>query len=425
YPGAAASPEGRSHRMTAQEFVRQRDGMTQRDLGLLAPADALKPEVEGDLNVLNLLKVALRNEIEATEIAARWLVTTDDVDVKLALARQVGDEAKHYRMIAERLRALGFAATSFDPLAKGYGPLFQYLDTLKTTVERVAAGQFTREAIAVVKNRQFIEFCDHAGDRETAAMYRDVIEPDERYHHELGRTLLLRLATTAEAQAAATRAARRTLELADERLCGFLFDGAGFRGNADDYYDPRNSCLNDVLDRRLGIPITLSVLVMEVGRRVGLEIQGIGLPGHFCVGARVGDELLVLDPFGGGRRLGRDEAEAIVSRVVGRPVELTDTHFVPATKAQIVVRMLRNLQGIYARREDWAKALAVIDRLLVVEADAPLHDRERRTALVKLGDLHRGASEWERYLPRYPTARDAAACKERLRRVRQTLAEKN
>jgi uncharacterized ferritin-like protein (DUF455 family) len=202
--------------MTAQEFVRQLDGDNQRRLSLLAPADTLKPEVEGDLNVLNLLKVALRNEIEATEIAARWLVTTDDLDVKLALARQVGDEAKHYRMIADRLRALGFDAKSFDPLAKGYGPLFQYLDTLTTTVERVAAGQFTREAIAVVKNRQFIEFCEHARDRETAAMYRDVIEPDERYHHELGRTLLLRLATTQEAQEAAMRAARKTLELADE-----------------------------------------------------------------------------------------------------------------------------------------------------------------------------------------------------------------
>jgi len=202
--------------MTAQEFVAQLDGENRQRLSRLAPDDTLKPEVEGDLTVLNLLKVALRNEIEATEIAARWLVTTDDVDVKLALARQVGDEAKHYRMIAERLRALGFDAKSFDPLAKGYGPLFQYLDTLTTTVERVAAGQFTREAIAVVKNRQFIEFCEHAADRDTAAMYRDVIEPDERYHHELGRTLLLRLATTPEAQATATRAARRTLELADE-----------------------------------------------------------------------------------------------------------------------------------------------------------------------------------------------------------------
>jgi len=202
--------------MTAEEFVAQLDGENQRRLKGLAPDATLKPEVEGDLTVLNLLKVALKNEIEATEIAARWLVTTGEVDVKLAFARQVGDEAKHYRMIADRLRTLGFDAKSFDPLAKGYGPLFNYLDTLQSTVERVAAGQFTREAIAVVKNRQFIEFCEHAGDRETAAMYRDVIEPDERYHHELGRMLLLRLATTPETQAAAAAAARKTLELADE-----------------------------------------------------------------------------------------------------------------------------------------------------------------------------------------------------------------
>ena len=202
--------------MTAEEFVRRLDDENQELLSRLAPDDTLKPEVKGDLTVLNLLKVALKNEVEATEIAARWLVTTEDVDVKLAFARQVGDEAKHYRLIAERLRGLGFAPTTFNPLAKGYGPLFQYLDTLEATVERVAAGQFTREAIAVVKNRQFIEFCERAGDRETAAMYRDVIEPDERYHHELGRRLLLRLATTPETQAAASAAARRTLDLADE-----------------------------------------------------------------------------------------------------------------------------------------------------------------------------------------------------------------
>ena len=169
--------------MTAEQFVAELDAQNQSLLSRLAPDDTLRPEVEGDLNVPNLLRVALRNELEATEIAARWLVTTDAVDVKLALARQVGDEAKHYRMIAERLRALGGDARSFDPLAKGGGPLFQYLDKLTSTVERVAAGQFTREAIAVVKNRQFIGFCEAAGDAETAALYRDVIEPDERYHH--------------------------------------------------------------------------------------------------------------------------------------------------------------------------------------------------------------------------------------------------
>jgi hypothetical protein len=202
--------------MTAEEFVRELDARNQAVLARLAPDATLVPEVSGDLTVPNLLKVALKNEIEATEIAARWLVTTDDVDVKMAFARQAGDEAKHYRMIADRLRELGIDTRGLNPLGKGYGPLFQYLDTLTTTVERVAAGQFTREAIAVVKNRQFIEFCDRAGDRVTATLYRDVIEPDERFHHELGRALLLRTATTTEAQDAARAAAARTLALAEE-----------------------------------------------------------------------------------------------------------------------------------------------------------------------------------------------------------------
>jgi uncharacterized ferritin-like protein (DUF455 family) len=202
--------------VTSEEFVRELEEGNQAILKRLAPDDTLKPEVEGDLTVLNLLKVALRNEIEATEIAARWQVTTNDIDVKMAFARQAGDEAKHYRMIVDRLREMGFDAAGFNPVAKGYGPLFQYLDTLKTTVERVAAGQFTREAIAVVKNRQFIEFCDRAGDKVTATLYRDVIEPDEHFHHLLGRSLLLRFATTLDDQEAARRAAARTMSLAEE-----------------------------------------------------------------------------------------------------------------------------------------------------------------------------------------------------------------
>ena len=202
--------------MDARSFVEALDARNRAMLERLAPESTLKPEVEGDLTVVNLLKVALKNEIEATETAARWLATTGELDVKLALARQVGDEAKHYRLIAERLGALGCDARGFDPLAKGYGPLFLYLDGLRTTVERVAAGQFTREAIAIVKNRQFIEFCESSGDEVTARLYRDTIEPDERHHHELGRRLLLRYATTAEAQEAAARAAARTLELAEE-----------------------------------------------------------------------------------------------------------------------------------------------------------------------------------------------------------------
>lgn len=202
--------------MTAAEFVAELDEANQTVLRRLEPDATLTPEVSGALNVTNLLKVALKNEIEATEIAARWLVATTDVEVKMAFARQAGDEAKHYRMIADRLGELGVDARTFDPLAQGFGPLFKYLDSLETTVERVAAGQFTREAIAVVKNRQFIEFCERAGDRMTATLYREIIEPDERFHHQLGRSLLLKLAATPETQETARRAAGRTLALAEE-----------------------------------------------------------------------------------------------------------------------------------------------------------------------------------------------------------------
>jgi len=202
--------------VTSEEFVAALDAENQARLRALEPDATLTPEVKGPLNVPNLLKVALRNEAEATLIAARWLVTSSDLKLMLSLARQAADEAKHYELVAARLTQLGFDADTFSPLAGGVGPLTTYLETLTADVERVAAGQFTREAIAIVKNRQFIEFCERVGDKETVALYRDVIEPDERHHHELGRRTLLRLATTPEAQAAAQRAARRTLELADE-----------------------------------------------------------------------------------------------------------------------------------------------------------------------------------------------------------------
>ncbi|HXH84634.1 MAG TPA: transglutaminase-like domain-containing protein, partial [Candidatus Tectomicrobia bacterium] len=183
-----------------------------------------------------------------------------------------------------------------------------------------------------------------------------------------------------------------------DRLRRFLFDEEGFRGNVDAYYDPRNSCLNDVLDRHLGIPITLSVLLMEVGRRVGLAIDGIGLPGHFIVAARVEGERVLLDPFNGGAELSAADAEGVVARTVGRPVRLEPAHWTPCTPRQIVVRMLRNLKTIYARQERWDRALGVVDRLLVVDPETPSHVRDRGTVLVRAGRLCEGAAWWERYL---------------------------
>jgi len=105
------------------------------------------------LDITALLRVALKNELEAAEIAAVWLADTPELDVKLALARQCGDEAKHYRLIAERLEKLGVDTSGIDPRSNGYSPLFKYLSSLHTTIERIAAGQFTREGIAVARNQ--------------------------------------------------------------------------------------------------------------------------------------------------------------------------------------------------------------------------------------------------------------------------------
>jgi regulator of sirC expression with transglutaminase-like and TPR domain len=209
------------------------------------------------------------------------------------------------------------------------------------------------------------------------------------------------------------------------RLREFLFDEEGFRGNGDDYYDPANSCLNQVLERKLGIPITLSVVMLEVGRRVGLRLHGVGLPGHFVVGATVGTDSVLLDPFDGGTVLTQETAAEVVSRAVGRRVTLTEEHFVPVTKRQILARMLANLKGAYARREEWAKSLAIVDRLLVLDGPSSVFVRDRGSLLIKLGDLMRGAAEWQRYLTAHPQAGDAERLKRELRRVRERLAQLN
>lgn len=201
--------------LDSNEFVARLDkeiGATLARLGQMSAAGAM-PET---LTVERLLRLALKNELEATELAAVWLATTQELDVKLALARQCGDEAKHYRMIVERLAGMGVDAALIDPREGGYSPLFEFLRALESTPARVAAGQFTREGLALVRNRAFIEFCEARGDRETAALYRDVIQPDEQHHHELGRRLLARYAVTTADQQVAHDAAQRTLELAEE-----------------------------------------------------------------------------------------------------------------------------------------------------------------------------------------------------------------
>src|SRR5215469_2516985 len=141
-------------------------------------------------------------------------------------------------------------------------------------------------------------------------------------------------------------------------LSHFLFEQKGFEGNKDAYSDPRNSFLNEVLDRRLGIPITLSVVYLEVGRRLGLKLFGVSFPTHFLVKAVDERGELVIDPFSDGIILTIDQIKARLAQIYNQPVELHPTMLKAAGARQILARILRNLKGIYASGSDWSRALA-------------------------------------------------------------------
>ena len=185
--------------------------------GKLASLDLLKDDDSGPAampEVIRRLKVALKNELEAAELAAFWVPSTPEVDVKLALARQAGDEARHYHLIEKHIEALGGDLVGFNPTADGYGPMYNLLRGFGSTVERVAGAHFTREALALKKNEQFMEFCERAGARETAELYRKHIQPDEGWHVDMGQRFLTRYATSAEDQDRARRAVEAVLDLA-------------------------------------------------------------------------------------------------------------------------------------------------------------------------------------------------------------------
>ena len=159
-----------------------------------------------------LLQVALANEISVSELAAAWMPSTPELDVKLAFARQAGDEAGHFQLVADRLTALGFDVAAFTVPPEN--PLFAYLRGLASTVERIAAGLVALESIAYAVNESFMAFCEARGDAETVRIYREYIQPDERAHQQLGQRLLAKYATTPALQRVATDTVMKVLEIA-------------------------------------------------------------------------------------------------------------------------------------------------------------------------------------------------------------------
>lgn len=194
----------------------------------------------------------------------------------------------------------------------------------------------------------------------------------------------------------------------------FLFDDLGFWGNTEEYYDPRNSYLNEVIDRKTGIPITLAILYMEVGRRVGLPLEGVSFPGHFLVRLRLRGGVLVLDPFTGGAAQSEAELRERLQRVIPEGVadnlpvaELPLDQFLePASNRQILARVLRNLKGIYREADKPERMLDVLNRMLLVAPDASVELRDRGLVYQRLECYRAALKDLSDYAEREPEAPD-------------------
>jgi regulator of sirC expression with transglutaminase-like and TPR domain len=206
-------------------------------------------------------------------------------------------------------------------------------------------------------------------------------------------------------------------------LNGVLFREHGFRGNREDYFDPKNSFLNEVLDRKTGIPISLSVLYMEVGQRIGLALQGIGFPGHFLVKYLGDNEEVVIDPFNQGEIRSRESLESMVYRLYEGKIRFDPSFLEPVTKTQILKRMLNNLKMIYSRGNDFLKLLSVTERLVVLDPASAENIRDRGAVYLKLECFKQALEDFQTYLRLAPLADDASAVREQVASLTQRVAQ--
>jgi regulator of sirC expression with transglutaminase-like and TPR domain len=223
---------------------------------------------------------------------------------------------------------------------------------------------------------------------------------------------------------------------AEERVVAlnqYLFEDLGFQGNTQEYYDPRNSYLNEVIDRRTGIPITLAVLYMALGRRVGLPLEGVSFPGHFLVRLRLRAGTLVLDPFAAGAPLSEAELRARLERVIppgaaeNVPVsQLPLEQFLePASNRQILARVLRNLKVVYREKDQPERLLEVLNRMVLVAPEAPAELRDRGLVYHRLECYRAALKDLSDYVERMPDAPDFDEVRVKLMEVSALCARLN
>lgn len=209
-----------------------------------------------------------------------------------------------------------------------------------------------------------------------------------------------------------------TVDDAVRVLARHLYVDEGFHGNESEYGDPRNSWLNEVLERRTGIPITLAIVLLGVARRAGLRAQGVSFPGHYLVRfERAGSTPLIVDPFHGGRTMGLGELATLLRKALGDGAHLKPDHLRAATARATLVRVLQNLKAAHVARGDFARALLAATRIVELVPLEALPHRDRGALQAHLGALGGAIADLERYLQLAPAASDAAAVRETIQQL--------
>lgn len=196
----------------------------------------------------------------------------------------------------------------------------------------------------------------------------------------------------------------------------YLFQELNFRGNTEDYYDPQNSYLNRVIDRRLGIPITLAVIYLEIAQRLGFPMVGIGMPGHFLIRPEFEEVGIFVDAYHQGEILFEQDCEEILRRVYQQPLKLESDFLQPVTKQQILSRMLANLKQIYLQNQQWQKAIQILNLILLLLPNHPLELRDRGLLYYQINQWSEAIQDLEIYLALLPQAQDA-------KMIRQLIAK--
>jgi regulator of sirC expression with transglutaminase-like and TPR domain len=233
--------------------------------------------------------------------------------------------------------------------------------------------------------------------------------------------ILDRLAASVEVLIGSNRDPHNVLESLNE----VIFVREGLLGNQEDYYDPRNSFLNEVLDRKRGIPISLSVIYMEVARRIGFPIEGLGLPGHFIVKYEAPGRRILIDPYNQGRFLTEGQCQELLDRVYGGAVAVQPAFLQPMERKAIISRMLFNLKGIYYQKEDYPHALAVVERILMLNPGVPSEVRDRGLLYMHTSLFAKALADLEYYLGIAAAPADEAFVRGHIRLLRGIVSCEN